>query len=330
MLAAFSAVPGRLFSPFNETLDLASDTGDTLELLHYPNGARALACLTQKSGSTEWKRLILMAITGERADNPHIFHGFLAANGKSDAVEVASADEVAQPTSEYEDVVKFIIVRDPYERLLSAYLDKVAPFAPGENAPGTRYPDGMDLDHVAATSFPDFVGLLLDADPAEVDPHFAPIVDGWRFCLDAHPEVLKYENQSAWYARVVSELGLEEAAAHGWEGAGGCYFRPCDVECGAALQDPATFEQQCTPSNRMWVTHTGDVFDDYYDTADIFGKVTALMRRDLHAFGYPERRLAPNANAPSEHRRHNRRARRTGTAAAKQRAPVPSVLAASQ
>ena len=112
MLAAFSAVPGRLFSPFNETLDLASDTGDTLELLRYPNGARALACLTQKSGSTEWKRLILMAITGERADNPHIFHGFLAANGKSDAVEVASADEVAQPTSEYEDVVKFIIARN--------------------------------------------------------------------------------------------------------------------------------------------------------------------------------------------------------------------------
>ncbi len=67
---------------------------------------------------------------------------------------------------------KFCFVRNPYERLLSAYLDKIA--RPSEQRTALAQRTGLRLNDKEGISFSDFVDVVCDQSPREMDNHWRP------------------------------------------------------------------------------------------------------------------------------------------------------------
>lgn len=91
-----------------------------------------------------------------------------------------------EDTQEYDpisnDYFTFTIVRNPYTRILSAYLDKIQK---PKRAPKFRPPLGFGLPDVEDVSFCDFLRRLSEKSVDELDPHFQP---QWLI-LDLHKSV---------------------------------------------------------------------------------------------------------------------------------------------
>ncbi len=76
---------------------------------------------------------------------------------------------------ESQDFFKFCFVRNPYERLLSAYLDKIA--RPSEQRTVFVQQLGLSAGDAATITFPDFVDIICGQKPVEMDNHWRPQVD---------------------------------------------------------------------------------------------------------------------------------------------------------
>lgn len=163
-----------------------------------------------------------------------------------------------------------LIVRSPYERLLSAYLGQVAApldghprdssapsqlqlsFAPGDKMGNSLYGQWQ----ATPEGFADFVRKLTkrseEGKPIgnvfAVD-HLAPIIalsshprnclahSSGRAPLAARYVVLKLELQSEWYASWVREAGLERYVVDTrWPN--GCWWRPPNRTCAESLEAP--------------------------------------------------------------------------------------------
>jgi len=165
-------------------------------------GVTSVLCLIEKAGSTAWLALVAY----DRSLAPVQRAGSLAT--------------VAPPV--------LTMVRNPYVRFLSAYLDKVAPHQRGFTFNGTF----AAFAHHLASCAPTRGG---DTSCAGDDKHLAPQLSlchlsaGFRYDL-----VLRLEEMPLWYEAVIDLLGLRVAAqgygtAH--HGPYACFYHPVGVGC---------------------------------------------------------------------------------------------------
>ncbi|KAL3894565.1 MAG: hypothetical protein SGPRY_013778, partial [Prymnesium sp.] len=176
------------------------------------NGKYIDATFPYKTGSTDWLRLLVLHLSGTLVKNPHspswrhtLQHAhvprYIAVNENPTCV----------------DVVSFIIVRSPYERMLSAYMDKVVSAGQLNLAPRGMKRNGTFADFVTLALKEQKVHSLLGA------LHYAPITKYWsHLCgndcwlnLPRSMRILKLEEMSSWYADVIKILGWEEAFGMG-------------------------------------------------------------------------------------------------------------------
>ena len=123
-------------------------------------------------------------------------------------------------------VPRYIIVRDPYARALSGFLDKIFAFTGiyrkqfGMAKPPSRDAAGFQV-------FLDALAAKLKVSPKKVDQHFAPqsavgkrpyanvsscyIQEGFQYDF-----ILKLEEISEWMADFIVMNGLEERTRTGW------------------------------------------------------------------------------------------------------------------
>ena len=146
----------------------------------------------------------------------------------------------------------FTVVRSPFTRVLSAYLDKIAAAQPGQYSYVAR---AVGASKAAEVSFPDFVAFL-EGGGLYANAHWAPQVA----MLPVDPGELAY------VGRVES---LEDDLA--WL-----------VD---RLFGKGTFEGAATRGDRR--RHSGSRLREYYDL-DLVRRVHRLYEPDFRAFGYAE------------------------------------------
>ena len=103
---------------------------------------------------------------------------------------------------------RIIIVRDPYDRLLSGYLDKIVMQKIARLAP---------KPYKIGDGFAAFVGNLTQRPPEEANVHWRP--QALQCGMDrglSYDYVLPVEEMHRWYEPLVRVLGLVRTVSHGW------------------------------------------------------------------------------------------------------------------
>jgi hypothetical protein len=218
------------------------------------SGVTSVLCLVEKAGSTAWEAL-------------------LAHDHELPPVQLAGSVAAATPPV-------LTIVRNPYVRFLSAYLDKAAPHKRGINFNGT---------------FAQFAVHLASCEPQQDscpsrDVHFAPqlrlchLSAGFRYDL-----VLRIEEMPIWYEAVIDLMGLRVAAqSYGKDkDPTACFFHPLNVRCDELFRtgEPRSYSNASVSHADSHATYASEkVLDEYTPLAA--RAATTLYRADVLQFGY--------------------------------------------
>ena len=260
-----------------------------------PNGVYLDACFVFKAGWTDWHALLLRATKNSSKGGDA--RGFFP-------YAIAPLVPRYTPHPHSCATVRLILVRNPFERILSYYLDKVVASCNHGPRPQLHcsksgyWPRGLKLN----ASFGETVAMIAQpgAEPNSLLSalHYAPIASSYTRCVHSQPRhrVLKLEYMDRWYASLVAELGLQSAVASGWRTPGGCFFVPGHSAggCRTALEPPPPLDRLSgSTSSRSVISSAGhskgahDKMAAHY-TPEIARVVAAHWREDLLAFDYPE------------------------------------------
>ena len=200
------------------------------------------ACLPFKVGWTAWHLLFLRHFPGAAYDRDYVGRGQSEPTFDDPFPRAPRVPRfMAHPRACA--VLQIILVRNPYERMLSYYLDKVqhsclhrtrcsTSSKPGNKA--SYWPKGLKrgasfadtLRAVARSALPE--GRLEHAQLSHkwfAALHYAPISLMHSRCMrtagaGGSRRVLKVEYMDEWYGDLVRELGLQQTVASGWGGRG--------------------------------------------------------------------------------------------------------------
>ena len=300
--------------------------GEYNKLHRMPSGILLRLCVTPKCGTTRWTQLMQVVLSGRPSS-------FSDINGDKaywlldvDVDRIIPCERSWPPPPQ--KTLWILPVRNPYERLLSAYLDKVVrtpKFLGGRSFTNPMVNGGRlaanasafsgfvhELtsrcyeDNTTATRLGKRCGLNLFG-----DMHILPLTRTRYHCTQqaiaalradeaTGPLVLRLEEQAAWYPALVARLGIREHVSHrAWRG--GCWFKPAGTTCPDALLPPKAgytraMGRECigTACSRDAKHETGAVskLHTFYSPREA-AMVTEFFREDLRMFDYPEWRAAP-------------------------------------
>mmetsp|Transcript_42423 Transcript_42423/g.70546 ORF Transcript_42423/g.70546 Transcript_42423/m.70546 type:complete len:282 (+) Transcript_42423:134-979(+) len=214
-------------------------------------GEHTILCLLSKVGSTSWHRALLRALPGNS--------GYSKSLHIVDYPPTTRLSGTAWQALIASSVPRVIIIRNPYERLLSAYLNKVSGKQSFFTPYGFRFDGtGNDTKHI----FANFVHAVTQPDPYSYLPehlreavwdHFRPQSSQCELRRGfSYDYVLPVEQMSLWFSPLARVLHLE-TEAH-WI--------------------------------RSGIRSSSRKLDDYY-TADTIATVSNYSAGDLAKFCYP-------------------------------------------
>jgi len=249
-------------------------------------GVKMAMCLMEKSGSSAWIQLL---------------HADLVMKTKSLAKSAMS-----YAVAKMSGVPSITFVRNPYTRLLSAFLDKVV-----------RHQRGFTF----SGNFEEFVEALCIHELAKLRGE-EPCTPGKKGCAegitysDIHIElqawkcglhqglvydfVFKLEEQPMWYETVIRMLGLKDTVQY-YDGAHGlsipknesnCFYKPPGVDrCSDLFKtaEPKMYNGLSTSGHLDLGSHAKHANDNMKEhiTPETAQAMTALLHKDLTRFEYP-------------------------------------------
>ncbi|XP_018086730.1 carbohydrate sulfotransferase 14 isoform X1 [Xenopus laevis] len=152
---------------------------------------RFLYCYVPKVACSNWKRLLKVLDGSLQSTDVK-----LKMDHKSDLVFLAdlSAEEVRYRLQHY---FKFMFVREPMERLLSAYRNKFGEIKEYQRRYGVeivrRYRKQAGSSAGDDVTFPEFLHYLLDEDPEKMNEHWMPIYNLCQPCALTYDFIGSYE-----------------------------------------------------------------------------------------------------------------------------------------
>lgn len=226
-----------------------------------PSGMRLRLTVPAKCGSTRLTQLMMIVTTGRMPQPPHGFHTKeWLINHRFDPRRLLPCQHDLHVLAAR--TMWLLVVRNPYERLLSCFLDKVArPHRPDFQV---RYrPSGRNVrPNRTADGFADFVewygrrpgwhnaSYRHDMN-AMAKLHLWPIVHTpnvhvqdalWSMRSKRYAEaygrasIIKLEHTSSWLPSVTNILGIKHAVVNRqWQG--GCFFKAHGETCEDALKE---------------------------------------------------------------------------------------------
>ena len=149
------------------------------------NGLVVCPCLTYKSSSTTFKRLLLLILTNKVVQNPHYWYATL----KKHHIETRPCTNTS---------FNFSVVRNPYDRVVSFYNDK---YVRGKLLP-PHMPKGLTIEQFVER----LVHTHLPTRWQVAAAHYAPITTQWA-CTSTS-EIFKIEDVGEWKEAVFKRLNV--------------------------------------------------------------------------------------------------------------------------
>eukprot|EP01024_Parvocaulis_polyphysoides_P051589 TRINITY_DN5087_c0_g1_i3.p1 TRINITY_DN5087_c0_g1~~TRINITY_DN5087_c0_g1_i3.p1 ORF type:complete len:431 (-),score=4.92 TRINITY_DN5087_c0_g1_i3:316-1506(-) len=272
-------------------------------------------CAIPKSGSTAWKR-VLERVQGASSNI------YLSPGGNIHFRPVTKLGDISKEKqvqiTQSNDIPRWIVVRNPYARLFSAYREKLLE---GYMPTRIKFHKKFDLDFTnqVSVSFAEFVKALYDMYHSSttkdgkpkrmhslsvlnaVDPHFA-----WQttFCGQQQgfgfDYVLKSELISEWYPQIIETLNYTDFVMSGWPGEDQCFLSVPTQTCnGPSLQQPhvptsftQNYDKNTTQQKNKKISATlhsrgsNALLFEAYDE-EIARMATEIYWQDLVALQYP-------------------------------------------
>ncbi|KAF7690132.1 carbohydrate sulfotransferase 14 [Silurus meridionalis] len=172
---------------------------------------RFLYCYVPKVACSNWKR-VLKVLSGALAD----VHVHLKMDHHADLLFLSdfTPDEIRHRLRTY---FKFMFVREPMARLLSAYRNKFGEIKAYQHKYGAeivrRYRKGYAKKGKVAgddVTFPEFVRYLLDEDPERMNEHWMPIYNLCQPCAVQYNFIGSYERLEGDAAYVLERVGAPQ------------------------------------------------------------------------------------------------------------------------
>lgn len=234
----------------------------------------AFICLNQKVGSTTWKHVLLRASEDPTVRNRYFDllrspHGAPAAHGCRNWTSAA--------------IPRFMMVRNPYSRLLSAFLDKCMINQSSGSCPIRQEVAARD----PIGGFATVVGMVVHS-KKPLNAHFGLLSRSRCELASGYDYYLPIEQMQYWYGPFVDALGINTVVrwgwnltTHWWQHSEECFYHPPGQDCNGThsnalgADEPASFHA------------TGsDAHLDAYYTPELALKVTKWALPDLLEFGY--------------------------------------------
>mmetsp|Transcript_8573 Transcript_8573/g.24616 ORF Transcript_8573/g.24616 Transcript_8573/m.24616 type:complete len:407 (-) Transcript_8573:242-1462(-) len=285
---------------------------------------RTTVCMVEKCGSTRFKLLFERGM-GYTADEQLVEGGFRPHNATMRGVPSKMDGYISGILNPGRPRV--IIVRNPYARVLSAFLNKLAcqsiscmmvrervldevPGLPADIHDIARYPQTL--------AFSIFIRALYDAYTESckaarlmgttmvfplTNAHFMPITQlcMWNYGF-GYDYVLPLEEISSWYGGFLALTDLEDVAATGWDiqsymnmdADEPCFYRPPGMGC----RDVPQMKEACgvvncqaevlgSPQLQQRSATKAQDKLDDFYTPELATKVTTMYMEDIRQFHYP-------------------------------------------
>eukprot|EP00873_Tetraselmis_striata_P043109 jgi/Tetstr1/463373/TSEL_008295.t1 len=283
-----------------------------------PNHQDIVICIPQKLGSTRWMAMFRKPYAPETSMRTSRVH---EATVPWAALEGYSTIEQLVAKMQDPATLRFMWVRNPYTRLVSAFLDKICGRPKRWLARIKKLGGGKLLTCDAAGFLKLLQSLNSMADRGEhMKSLFALQKDrcGLPYGMQ-YDYFLKVEHEAEWYPEFVSMTGLADVVRHGWaEGASKLGVPECFMELpGLTCQETDKYirslgagprlppkqtgrnhvaaggllnpmsAQSAEVKKALHATGSAARMKELYATQEAVDLATRYLRPDLEAFGYP-------------------------------------------
>lgn len=102
-----------------------------------------------------------------------------------------------------DDYMRIVFVRNPVERVLSCFLDRVQK---ARSRPNRTVLAGLNVENIADVSFTQFVDFIATQEIREMDPHWRPVYHECIFDKIQYDQVLRFEDMGTALPKLLEEL----------------------------------------------------------------------------------------------------------------------------
>ena len=272
-------------------------------------------CTIAKNSCTNWRKLLYNVLSDAGTEklcdtttclpvdgNGNNASTFILARNLSGFPHVQVFPDIRHPSygqTFFENFPSLVIVRNPYLRFLSFYLDKVALSHVHDDEHGSERRTSSTSFHVNISEVART--LLVGSDCNE---HWCPqsrqcgIAQGLRYT-----HVLKLEEMSAWFPKIVKLLNIESFVIHGWKRyafsathatldhpADDCFYSPPEWSCSRyiaqRLPEQATKRKTLESCLKFSAHSTCAAVAVHLLTPEVVAIINTYYKHDFEMFNY--------------------------------------------
>jgi len=182
---------------------------------------KAIICFCEKVGSTSWKALLYKSFNESQFQSMNILKFDPHAAQYKNRFTPKTTKEIFEAAVKNKSIPRIMLVRNPYSRLLSGFLDKVNV----TNAVQRRlFFKGFKDKSGAYASFVKYVRGVHERDIEPTNRKAPFLNDHYMLQSDKcfipggmrYDYILKVEHTAIWYPFLINLLGLQKVASSGW------------------------------------------------------------------------------------------------------------------
>ena len=194
--------------------DLDQLTPKAFEMIFVDDKRKSMFCYIPKIACTSWKQVLIYLSGNSSASEPQEIRSGIHTSRHLVRLSKYSMEEIRQKLETYS---KYLFVRHPFARLLSAYINKF------DNSKNTHYPKKIGYEIIKKyranpsnesstfgldVTFEEFIEYLLDLrSDRRIDDHWAPYHTMCQPCVVHYNFIGKYETLDADAREALTRMG---------------------------------------------------------------------------------------------------------------------------